>query len=89
MIRKVARRIVSDAGYQVGEAENGQEALAKCKIAMPDLILLDWDMPVMTGLEFLTALRVGRDYLNLLILNYNILHKRKMCKTLCKYVRHV
>jgi two-component system chemotaxis response regulator CheY len=57
MIRKVARRIVSDAGYQVDEAENGQEALAKCKIAMPDLIVLDWDMPVMTGLEFLTALR--------------------------------
>lgn len=57
MIRKVARRIISDAGYHVDEAENGKEALDKCKIAMPDLILLDWDMPVMTGLEFLAALR--------------------------------
>lgn len=57
MIRKVARRIVSDAGYNVDEAENGEEALAKCKIAMPHLIVLDWDMPVMTGLEFLAALR--------------------------------
>ncbi|MDZ4306580.1 response regulator [Allopontixanthobacter sp.] len=57
MIRKVARRIVSDIGYQVDEAENGEEALKKCKIAMPDLIILDWDMPVMTGLEFLAALR--------------------------------
>lgn len=57
MIRKVARRIVSDIGYHVDEAENGEEALKKCKIAMPDLIILDWDMPVMTGLEFLAALR--------------------------------
>ncbi len=57
MIRKVARRIIESVGYQVNEAENGEEALAKCKIAMPDLILLDWDMPVMTGIEFLAALR--------------------------------
>ncbi len=57
MIRKVARRIVSDAGYAIDEAENGQEALDKCKIAMPDLILLDWDMPIMSGLEFLAAVR--------------------------------
>ena len=57
MIRKVARRIVSDVGYHVEEAENGKEALEKCKRTMPDLILLDWDMPVMTGLEFLAALR--------------------------------
>ena len=57
MIRKVSRRIISDIGYHVDEAENGEEALKKCKIAMPDLIILDWDMPVMTGLEFLAALR--------------------------------
>lgn len=57
MIRKVSRRIISDLGYHVDEAENGEEALNKCKIAMPDLIILDWDMPVMTGLEFLVALR--------------------------------
>lgn len=44
-------------GYEVAEAENGGEALAKCKVAMPDLILLDWNMPVMGGIEFITALR--------------------------------
>lgn len=57
MIRKVARQIIEDLGYQVSEAENGEEALAKCAAAMPDLILLDWDMPVMTGVEFLAQLR--------------------------------
>ncbi|MXO89770.1 response regulator [Pontixanthobacter aquaemixtae] len=57
MIRKVTRKIVEPRGYLTDEAENGEEALAKCKIAMPDLIILDWDMPVMTGIEFLTELR--------------------------------
>lgn len=57
MIRKVARPIVEACGFAVSEAENGEEALAKCRIAMPDLILLDWDMPVMTGIECVAGLR--------------------------------
>ncbi len=57
MIRKVARPIIESCGFAVSEAENGEEALAKCRMAMPDLVLLDWDMPIMTGIEFLSALR--------------------------------
>lgn len=57
MIRKVARRIVEGLGYTVTEAENGEEAIARCRAAMPDLVLTDWDMPVMTGPEFVSALR--------------------------------
>ncbi|QNA84603.1 response regulator [Sphingomonas sp. So64.6b] len=57
VMRRVAHRIIADLGYQVIEAENGEEALARCKVAMPDLILLDWEMPVMTGVEFVAALR--------------------------------
>ena len=57
MIRKVARQIVESFGYQVAEAENGAEALALCRTAMPDLILLDWNMPVMSGMDFLRALK--------------------------------
>ena len=57
VMRKVANGIISGLGYQVTEAENGQEALARCKVAMPDLILLDWEMPFMTGVEFVAALR--------------------------------
>ena len=60
MIRKVARKIVESRGYITAEAENGQEALEKCKLAMPDLIILDWDMPIMTGVEFLAELRALR-----------------------------
>jgi two-component system chemotaxis response regulator CheY len=44
-------------GYVVSEAENGEEALGKCRKAMPHVILLDWNMPVMTGIEFLAAVK--------------------------------
>lgn len=44
-------------GYTVSEAENGEEALGKCRTAMPHVILLDWNMPVMSGIEFLAALK--------------------------------
>jgi two-component system chemotaxis response regulator CheY len=57
VIRKVARRILEDLGYEIAEASDGLEALAWCRAAMPDVILLDWNMPVMNGLEFLRTLR--------------------------------
>lgn len=57
MIRRVASRILKDLRFETDEAENGQVALEKCKVRMPDAILLDWNMPVMDGLTFLQALR--------------------------------
>lgn len=57
VIRKVARRILEDMEFTVEEAADGEEALEKCRAAMPDSIFLDWNMPVMDGLEFLKALR--------------------------------
>ena len=63
VVRKVARRILEDIDYIVDEAEDGQEAFDKCRQEMPDAILLDWHMPIMSGLEFLKLLRayVGGD----------------------------
>jgi len=57
VIRKIARRILEDLGFEVAEAADGMEALAWCRAAMPDVVLLDWVMPVMTGPEFLHRLR--------------------------------
>ena len=56
VVRGIARRIVEQLGFVVAEAENGEEALGKCRSAMPQVILLDWNMPVMSGIEFLAAL---------------------------------
>ena len=57
VVRKVARRIVEDLGFSCEEAEDGQKAYDYCSKQMPDAILLDWNMPVMSGIEFLEKLR--------------------------------
>ncbi len=57
VIRMVASRIVHDLGFQTREAANGQVALELCREEMPSVVLLDWNMPVMNGLEFLRELR--------------------------------
>ena len=56
-IRSIARRILESAGFIVTEAADGKIALTACRAALPDCVLLDWNMPVMNGIEFLTALR--------------------------------
>ncbi|HEY0911428.1 MAG TPA: response regulator, partial [Bradyrhizobium sp.] len=53
VIRKVARRILEGLDFQIVEAEDGEKALEICKRQLPEAILLDWNMPVMDGYEFL------------------------------------
>ena len=57
VIRKVARHILETLDFVVDEAEDGRDALDRCAISVPDVVLLDWNMPVMSGIEFLRALR--------------------------------
>ena len=57
VIRRVAREMMQELKFEVREAENGQDGLDKCREAMPDAVLLDWNMPVMDGLTFLKGLR--------------------------------
>jgi two-component system, chemotaxis family, chemotaxis protein CheY len=59
VIRKVARRVLETMQFEVSEAENGEEALLRCQSHTPDAILLDWQMPVMNGLEFLGSMRLA------------------------------
>ncbi|HOX24415.1 MAG TPA: response regulator [Candidatus Krumholzibacteria bacterium] len=58
-MRRIVSRTIRQAGYEgheILEAENGKEALEVTKSQQPDLILSDWHMPEMTGIEFLQAL---------------------------------
>lgn len=57
IIRRVARKIFEGFGFEVSEAENGQHAFEYCQGNLPDIVLLDWYMPVMTGIDFLKKLR--------------------------------
>jgi two-component system, chemotaxis family, chemotaxis protein CheY len=57
VIRKVSRHILESLGFAVDEADNGKTGLEACERAMPDVVLLDWNMPVMTGIDFIRVLR--------------------------------
>lgn len=57
VIRMVAKKILHELTFATAEAEDGQQALDYCKGQMPDAVLLDWNMPVMNGIDFLRELR--------------------------------
>ena len=57
VIRTVARRIFEELHFTTGEAEDGMAALRACREQMPDLIFLDWNMPGMSGVDFVKSLR--------------------------------
>ncbi len=65
-VREVLRRFLAQAGYDVNVAENGAAALQLVhSSAPPDVIVLDLMMPVMSGFEVLSALRVHPDWSNI------------------------
>ena len=57
VVRKVARRILEGLEFVCEEAQDGQKAYDFCMSKMPDFMLLDWNMPIMSGIEFLEKLR--------------------------------
>jgi two-component system, chemotaxis family, chemotaxis protein CheY len=57
VVRKVARHSFQSFKFDSREADTGQAALAACQAAMPEAILLDWQMPAMGSVEFLSTLR--------------------------------
>lgn len=57
-LRAMIGRIVRELGFDVTEAADGREALAKLgEGPLPDVVLVDWNMPVMDGYEFIVAVR--------------------------------
>jgi two-component system, chemotaxis family, chemotaxis protein CheY len=57
VVRRIARRILEEIEFEVVEVEDGEQALDVCTKNLPDAILLDWNMPVMDGYDFLGRLR--------------------------------
>jgi two-component system chemotaxis response regulator CheY len=62
-MRMILKRMLLDLGFEVVEAADGQQALALVSAGpVPDLATIDWNMPVMNGLEFVVAVRADRAY---------------------------
>ncbi|RME67942.1 MAG: response regulator [Verrucomicrobia bacterium] len=61
--RMIIGRILRECGFEIHEAGNGQEALDKLEeIGCPEIALVDWNMPEMTGIEFVKAAREDSRY---------------------------
>ena len=61
-MRMIVARTIKQAGFsghKTIEANNGQEGFAVVAAEKPDVVLSDWNMPEMTGIEFLEKLRSG------------------------------
>ena len=58
-IRKVIVGLFKEFGYAVAEAPDGQRAVEHCRKSTPDLVMLDWNMPVMDGITCLRARRAA------------------------------
>ena len=62
-MRMVIGRILREIGFEIAEAGNGLEGLERLKeIGSPDVALVDWNMPEMSGLEFVQAVRAKPEY---------------------------
>lgn len=68
VVRKVSRRMLEEIGFEIAEAVDGKEALERCKARLPDVILLDWNMPVMDGMEFLKLFRSDSTHKNVIVI---------------------
>lgn len=62
-MRRIITKIMAELNYDVVEAEDGQEALTALNaMERPAVALVDWNMPVMNGLEFIETVRSKREY---------------------------
>jgi two-component system chemotaxis response regulator CheY len=60
-LRMILKRMLLDLGFEVVEAADGRQALELMAAGpLPDLATVDWNMPVMNGLEFVSAVRADR-----------------------------
>lgn len=63
-MRMIIQRAIRQAGYRglvVGEADNGAQALEKLSMEQPKLILSDWNMPEMSGIDLLVKVRAAQN----------------------------
>ncbi len=61
--RKILMRMLNKMGFETVEAADGREGLDRLReMGASDLVLVDWNMPVMDGFDFVRAVRAEREY---------------------------
>lgn len=71
-LRRVMRRALEQAGFEVVEAGNGEEALASAQRGRVDLVVTDVQMPVMNGLELVAVLSGKRPDLPVVLMSGSV-----------------
>ena len=68
-IRRIESGILNELGFETSTAENGRQGLEQLQTtALPDVVLVDWNMPEMNGLEFIQAVRKEARFASLPVL---------------------
>ena len=60
IMRMLLTKIMENFGYVVSEAEDGEDLLEQCAKEMPDLIVCDWNMPLIEGIDLLLKIRTDK-----------------------------
>jgi CheY-like chemotaxis protein len=84
-VLEVSEYILTDLGYSVMSALNGRDALARLKENRPDLIVLDFMMPIMDGAAFLKALRDDDSYCTIPVVLTSALPEQTIKETCSGY----
>ena len=67
-IRRIESEILNELGFETTDACNGKEALQLLQSApLPDVVLVDWNMPEMDGLEFIKSIRKDARYAGMVV----------------------
>lgn len=84
-VAEVLQSILEDEGYRVFTAINGKQALTRLAELMPDLILLDYMMPIMDGAQTLLAIRKDKDFANTPVIMMSSLEEAAVRETSTDY----
>lgn len=74
VVRKLASKLLKEIGFDCTEAADGDQAVELCRDKLPDVMLLDWNMPVMNGIEAMKTFRAfpgGHDVKVIFISTYS------------------
>lgn len=84
-VAEVLQSILEDEGYRVATAINGKQALARLSEHTPDLIMLDYMMPIMDGTQTLEAIRKNESFAKIPIIMMSSLEEVSVRESCTEY----